>query len=71
MYKENDRVCVTVSIMEELVLTKKIKIRNAMRFEFYVPSVKLYINVSGKNEEEARRRALEILGQLMPSEQRS
>jgi hypothetical protein len=52
----------------QLVLVKKSYINNYWRYEFYSPLAKLYINVSASNEEEARKKAMDILKTLKPSE---
>lgn len=52
----------------QLVLVKKSYINNYWRYEFYSPLAKLYINVSANNEEEARKKAMDILKTLKPSE---
>ncbi|MEM1605979.1 MAG: hypothetical protein QW604_02130 [Fervidicoccaceae archaeon] len=52
----------------QLVLVKKSYINNYWRYEFYSLLAKLYINVSASNEEEARKKAMDILKTLKPSE---
>lgn len=51
---------------EQLMLVKKMYINNYWRYEFYVPWAKLYVNVSAKDENEARKKALEIINKLKP-----
>lgn len=53
---------------DQLVLVKKTYINNYWRYEFYSPWAKLYINVSANDEEEARKKALNILKALKPSD---